>query len=44
VGRAHAVEPLAEVPQRVGTAVPDVLDDRAHLVHGRLDVELGPGQ
>ena len=42
--RPHAVEPLAEVAQRVRSAMPDVLDDRADLLQGRLDVELGARQ
>ena len=42
--RPDAVEPLAEVAQRVRSAMPDVLDDRADLLQGRLDVELGARQ
>jgi hypothetical protein len=39
--RPDAVEPLAEVTQRLRPAMLDILDDEADLVQGRLDVELG---
>ena len=41
---ADAVEPLAEVAQRLGAAMLHVLADGAHRVEGRLDVVLGSGQ
>ncbi len=39
----NAVEPLAQVAQRLGATVPDVVADRADGVQGCLDVEGGAG-
>jgi len=40
----HAVESLGELDHRDATAVADGLDNRTHLLHGRIDVESRPRQ
>ncbi|CAM5422900.1 hypothetical protein SFUMM280S_05799 [Streptomyces fumanus] len=40
----HTVEPLGEVDQRRVAPMMHVLADRAHLVQGGRDVEVGSGQ